>query len=179
MIMRGNLLALVYVFMAMTTKGFCQYDGVEICLTKHSFVIDENKRITLFCDKSCNSYFAGIKDYPYIDENDLNTLLLTNADTLFEITKTDFNRIVEMCMGLSSFNVLSGMNTQETTIINDASSISLTIWANYESVRYDVLLPIENVSERHLQQFVLVCEEILKLTNISTNKFLEKRHKLF
>ena len=71
------------------------------------------------------------------------------------------------------------MNTQETTIINDASSISLTIMANYESVCYDVLLPIENVSERHLQQFVIVCEEILNLTNISANKFLEKRHKFF
>ena len=67
--------------MAMTTKGVCQYNGIEICLTKHSFVIDENQRVTLFYDKSCNSYFVGIKDYPYIDENDLNTLLLTNADT--------------------------------------------------------------------------------------------------
>jgi hypothetical protein len=177
--MRSKLLVLIFVFMAMTTKGVCQYNGIEICLTKHSFVIDENQRVTLFYDKSCNSYFVGIKDYPYIDENDLNTLLLTNADTLFEISKTDFNRIVEMCMGLSSFNILSGMNTQETTIINDASSISLTIMANYESVCYDVLLPIENVSERHLQQFVIVCEEILNLTNISANKFLEKRHKFF
>lgn len=177
--MKKEIALLFFIISAISLKAFGQYDAVEICLTKFSFVIKENKRITMFCDKQCNSYFVGVKDYPYIDENDHSTLLLTNADTLFEITKTDFNRIVEMCMGLSSFNVLSGMNTQETTIINDASSISLTIWANYESVRYDVLLPIENVSERHLQQFVLVCEEILKLTNISTNKFLEKRHKLF
>ncbi len=177
--MRSKQLVLLYVFMAMTIKGVCQYDAVQICLTKHSFVIKENQRITMFCDKRCNAYFVGIKDYPYIDENDPSTLLLTNADTLFEITKTDFNRIVEMCMGLSSFNILSGMYTQETDIIYDPSSISLKILANDESVRYEVLLPIKNVSERHLQQFVIVCEEILKLTNISTNKFLEKRHKLF
>jgi hypothetical protein len=177
--MRSKQLVLLYVFMAMTIKGVCQYDAVQICLTKHSFVIKENQRITMFCDKRCNAYFVGIKDYPYIDENDPSTLLLTNADTLFEITKTDFNRIVEMCMGLSSFNILSGMYTQETDIIYDPSSISLKILANDESVRYEVLLPIKNVSERHLQQFVIVCEEILNLTNISTNKFLEKRHKLF
>lgn len=177
--MRSKQLVLLYVFMAMTIKGVCQYDAVQICLTKHSFVIKENQRITMFCDKRCNAYFVGIKDYPYIDENDPSTLLLTNADTLFEITKTDFNRIVEMCMGLSSFNILSGMYTQETDIIYDPSSISLKILANDESVRYEVLLPIKNVSERHLQQFVIVCEEILNLTNISTNKFLEKRHKLY
>lgn len=177
--MRSKQLVLLYVFMAITIKGVCQYDAVQICLTKHSFVIKENQRITMFCDKRCNAYFVGIKDYPYIDENDPSTLLLTNADTLFEITKTDFNRIVEMCMGLSSFNILSGMYTQETDIIYDPSSISLKILANDESVRYEVLLPIKNVSERHLQQFVIVCEEILNLTNISTNKFLEKRHKLF
>lgn len=177
--MKKEIALLFFIISAISLKAFGQYDAVEICLTKHSFVIKENQRITMFCDKRCNAYFVGIKDYPYIDENDLSTLLLTNADTLFEITKTDFNRIVEMCMGLSSFNILSGMYTQETDIIYDPSSISLKILANDESVRYEVLLPIKNVSERHLQQFVLVCEEILKLTNISTNKFLEKRHKLF
>lgn len=171
--MKKEFLFLVFIITAMTLKVFGQYDAVEICLTKHSFAIKENKRITMFCDESNSSYFIGIKDYPYIDENDLNTLLLTNADTMFEITKTDFNRIVEMCMGLSSFNVLSGMNTQETTIVYDASSISLKILANYESVCYDVLLPIKDASERHLQQFVIVCEEILKLTNLSAKRFLK------
>lgn len=177
--MKIELFFLVFIISAISLKVFGQYDAVQICLTKHSFVIKENQRITMFCDKRCNAYFVGIKDYPYIDENDPSTLLLTNADTLFEITKTDFNRIVEMCMGLSSFNILSGMYTQETDIIYDPSSISLKILANDESVRYEVLLPIKNVSERHLQQFVIVCEEILNLTNISTNKFLEKRHKLY
>ena len=171
--MKKEIVLLVLIISAMTLKVFGQYDAVQICLTKFSFVIKENQRITMFCDKRCNSYFVGIKDYPYIDENDLNTLLLTNADTLFEITKTDFNRIVEMCMGLSSFNILSGMNTQETILVWDASSISLKIYANNESVCYDVLLPIKNVSERHLQQFVIVCEEILKLTNLSAKRFLK------
>ena len=171
--MKIKIVLLFFIVSAITIKAFGQYDAVEICLTKHSFVIKENKRITMFFDETTSSYFIGIKDYPYIDENDLNTLLLTNADTLFEITKTDFNRIVEMCMGLSSFNVLSGMNTQGSIIVCDASSISLKIWANYESVCYDVLLPIKNVSERHLQQFVIVCEEILKLTNLSAKRFLK------
>lgn len=171
--MKKEIALLFFIISAISLKAFGQYDAVEICLTKFSFVIKENQRITMFCDKRCNSYFVGVKDYPYIDENDHSTLLLTNADTLFEITKTDFNRIVEMCMGLSAFNLLSGMNTQETTINNDASSISLTIWANSESVCYNVLLPIKNVSERHLQQFEIVCKEILELTNLSAKKFLK------
>jgi len=171
--MKKEILFLVIIVSTMTLKVFGQYDAVQICLTKHSFVVKENQRITMFCDKQCNSYFVGVKDYPYIDENDHSTLLLTNADTLFEITKTDFNRIVEMCMGLSSFNLLSGMNTQETILVWDASSISLKIYVNDESVCYDVLLPIKNVSERHLQQFEIVCKEILELTNLSAKKFLK------
>lgn len=177
--MRIKFILSIALITTMHAKAFCQYDGVEICLTKHSPVISENQRISLFYEESCNTYFAGIKDYPYIDKNDINTLDSKNADTLFKMSKADFNRIVEKCMGLSSFNVLSGMNTQETVVINEGSSISLTISANYESVRYDILLPIENVSERHLQQFVVLCEEILKMTNLSAKRFLEKRPKLF
>lgn len=177
--MRTRIILSLVLLTTIHLKVFCQYDGVEICLTKHSLVISENQRITLFYEESCNSYFAGIKNYPYINEKDINSFDSKNADTLFKMSKTDFNRIVEMCMGLSSFNVLSGMNTQGTAIIHEGSSISLTISANYESVRYDILLPIENASERHLQQFVVLCEEILRITNLSTKEFLEKRAKLF
>lgn len=164
---------LLFVFTAITIKAFCQYEGVEICLTKNSFVIDENRRITLFYNNSSNSYFAGVKYWPYIDENDISSFSPTKADTLFTISKIDFNRIVELCLGLSSLNILSGMNTQETTVVNDPNSITLTIWANYESVRYDFLLPIDNARERHLQQFVVLCKEIINTTDLSVNSFLK------
>ncbi|MBR5631653.1 MAG: hypothetical protein IKW82_08425 [Bacteroidales bacterium] len=177
--MRTKVLLSIVLITVIHLKVFSQYDGVEICLTKHSPVISENQRITLFYEESFDSYFAGIKNYPYINEKDISSFDSKNADTLFKMSKTDFNRIVEMCIGLSSLNVLSGMNMQGTAIIYEGSSISLMISANYESVRYDILLPIENVSERHLQQFVVLCEEILKITNLSAKRFLGIKTKRF
>lgn len=154
--------------------GFAQFNGLQINLEKSCHVIEQNKRISVFCDFDGQHYYIGNKVSPRIDYSNPETWFKQDADTLRELSKNEFDRIAELVLGLSSINLLFGLNLNELGIAHDPDVVLLELFINGQSISYRLYLPL-NPNNSHLKQFEDVCEQIILLAEENPDVFLERR----
>lgn len=169
---------LVAIALFVSNACYSQFDGLQINLEKKSFVVTKNQRVSVFCSPDGAHFYVGNKSIPKVDYSNPDSWMKRDADTLFEISKTDFDRIAELALGLSSINLLGGINTSALYIVNDPVLVELELCINGQIVSYSIFLPVD-CENRHFSQFCKLCEEILLLAKVDPDVFLERKTKIF
>ena len=155
--------------------AFGQFDGLQINLEKKSMVIGKNKRISLFCSFDGQHYYVGNKAAPKMDSSNPDSWFKRDADTLMEISKQEFNVVSEMVLGLSSINILDGLDVNSFKIVHDPTILELELSINGQTVSYRLFLPL--YQNTHFKQFEEVCEAIILLAKEDPDEFLERTTK--
>ena len=152
-----------------------QLDGLQINLEKKSKVIGESQRISLFCSFDGKHYYVGSKAAPKMDFSNPDSWFKRDADTLMEITKQEFNVVSEMVLGLSSINLIGGLDANSFKIVHDPTIIELELSMNGQTISYRLFLPL--CHNTHFKQFEEVCEAIILLAKGDPDAFLERAAK--
>lgn len=174
--MKNIPLSLLLFLTVSISSAYAQFNGVQINLEKKSMVIGESKRVSVFSDMKSNRYFVGNKESPKIDNSNPDTWFKRDADTLFEISKIDFDRVSELCIGFSSINLCGGMKTNDYIISTEPKLLELEIIIGGQSICYTLFLPFDKNNE-HLKQMEDLCETILLLAGEDVDAFLERKEK--
>lgn len=138
--------------------------------------IPKNQRISIFCSFDGQHYYVGNKDTPEVNPSNPDVWMKRDADTLFEISKHEFNRISELVLGLSSINLLGGLDASELWITNDPTIIELELSISGQTVSYCLFLPLNQKNVR-FKQFEEACEAIILLAHEDPDEFLERKSK--
>ncbi len=155
--------------------AFGQFEGLQINLEKKSMVIGKNQRISLFSSYDGQHYYVGNKADPKMDSSNPDSWFKRDVDTLIEISKQEFNVVSEKVLGLSSINLLCGLNANSFKIVHDPTIIELELSINGQTVSYSLFLPL--YQNTHFKQFEEVCEAIILLANEDPDEFLERKSK--
>ena len=75
-------------------------------------------------------------------------------------------------MGLSSFEVLKGMNPSNPIIGNHGTSVILEIALPMDKISYSIWSPSCNTKERNLEPFLAICKDILLLAKMKPRDYL-------
>lgn len=174
--MKGFLLVLSVMIFAF--KSDAQYRYVKLKLRVSSFVKENNYEISLFM-KNDTSY-AQVKQYStsvdtiYFNDdgdeevNKYNTLF----DKIYVINGADFNKVCSMAMSLSLSDILNGTNYSNPSIYTHPVGCYLTIDIMQEQFIYSVVNPKINTKNRNLEDYYLLCYDILKLAKLRPDKLL-------
>ena len=155
---------------------FAQYNALQINLEKHSTIIGKNQRISVFCDFDGQHYYVSRKDYPIMESSNPETWFKRDANCLKEITKKEFDSTAEMVLGLSSMNLVFGLNLVEYEISHDPDRILLELSISGQRIVYELFLPFDTTNS-HTKQFESICEQIILLADEDPDEFLNRQSK--
>ena len=155
---------------------FAQYNALQINLEKHSVVIGKSQRVSVFCDFDGKHYYVGRKGSPKLEYSNPETWIKRDADCLKEITKKEFDSMAEMVLGLSSMNLVFGLNLVEYEITHDPDCVLLELSISGQRIVYELFLPFDPTNS-HLKQFESICEQILLLADEDPDEFLNRQSK--
>lgn len=171
--MKYRFFSILIVSILFQTNLLAQYDGLRITLWKGSLVVDKTEKICAYCNPVDSSYYVAIKKQPRFPDDWMSE----NHDTVYEIAKNEFNRLAELCLGLSSLNILGGIDASAVFFGNEfGSSLLLDLMINGQSVSYRINSPFDK-NNRHFKQFGEVCEAIILLAKEDPDEFLERKTK--
>lgn len=156
----------LFILVLISQASFAQYNYMQINLEIQTSKKENNNiRICLYQEDSV-SFFLGIRKKSILNPNDCKTWLKRDVDTIIKISKEDFNSVIEKVMGLSSFEVLKGMNQLNPIIGNDGCSVILEIVVTMDKISYSIWSPSYNTKERNLELFLAICKDILLLSKM-------------
>jgi len=164
---------IIFLFMLVLNfqASFAQYNYLQINLEIQTSKKENNNiRISLYQEDSV-SFFLGIKKNPILNSKDYKTWLKRDADTIIKISKEDFNLVTEKIMGLSSFEVLKGMNQSNPIIGNDGTGVILEIVLTMDKISYTIWNPSCDTKKRKLEPFLAICKELVLLAKMNPNDY--------
>ena len=168
--MKIRLFLIIGLALFIRTNLFAQYDGLIITLWKSSLIVSKTEIISTYCNPIDSSYLISIKKNP---EDQMST----DYDTVYKIKKEEFDSLAELCLGLSSSNILGGIDPSVVSFENEfKSSLLLSLMINGQEISYRINCPFD-MNDPHLKQFGEICKAIIILAKEDTNQFLEIKTK--
>lgn len=168
---RNKILVLFIFFLLYSTIGFAQYEYMQINLEIIHSSNKQNNRIRFSIYKEDSSYLISIKKDPIFKADDYKTWLKRDADTVLNIGIKDVNSIIEKILGISTFSMLNGMHSYLLVNCNGPKA-SIEITTFIDTLEYSICNPYFNTKERNLEQFVAICEEIIRLAKMKPRQIL-------
>jgi hypothetical protein len=171
---RKLLFILCFLWLLPCANVFAQFDALQINLEKHSIVIGEDQRISLFCDFDGCHYYVVKKASCQNDYSKQETWFKRDGDWIKELEKGEFDEMAEIVLGLSVMNLAFGLNLANLEIVHDPKTILLELVINGQIISYQLNLPL-NSNNNKLKQFENICERIIMLANENPDTFLERK----
>lgn len=165
-----NKIILLLVLVTCFQTGFAQYDYLQINIEIHN-PNKKNNRLRCSLYKDSTSYLVSVKNNPMFKGDNYETWLKRDADIIIKISKEDFNSVAEKVIGLSSFELLKGMNPSNPVIGNDGYGVILEIVVTVDKISYSIWSPSRNTKERNLESFLTICKGILLLAKLKPKDY--------
>ncbi len=163
---------LFFILVLFFQTSFAQYDGLQINLEIHNpFKKNNRLRISLYKEDT-SLYVIRLKNNPVFKKDDYETWLKRDADTIIKINKENFNKISEMVMDLSSYEIFKGMNPSNPMLGNDGYVANLEIVVTMDKITYSIWSPAYNTKARNIEPFLAICNEILLLAKMKPKDYL-------
>lgn len=143
---------------------FAQNDFVEMRFEiNHPKLLYNHFEIRVFCKE--RQYFAKISSL----SSHLKTKII---DTIYIISKEEFDNLVEKAFSISSNDLLQSINNQPG-LFNDGIGCKLSINVFQQKMEYSIVSPMTNTAKRNLITYLYVFKEALLLSKLNPNKILK------
>lgn len=161
-----NLFSIIFILIS--SFSFAQQGLHEISLEIGSIKRKPNyTRIDLFI-KNDSTAIVEIRTKPLT--NDI-LFQRQKADTSYNISIEQFNKVTEMFYSLSIVQLINGMNPQNPSLRSEPTGFKLTIRVMQECIILDMVEPSYNTKERNLEPFLAICKEILLLAKMKPKDY--------
>ncbi|MDD4402830.1 MAG: hypothetical protein PHI24_13525 [Desulfitobacteriaceae bacterium] len=95
------------------------------------------------------------------------------ADTSYNMSIEQFNKVTGLFNGLSIEQLINGMNPKNPSLRSEPTGFKLTIRVMQEYIILDIVEPGYNTKERNLEPFLAICKEILLLAKLKPKEILK------
>jgi hypothetical protein len=162
-----NTLFCVLAFWLVPLFSNAQHDGVKLILdVNHPFF--QSLRLTLY-ENIDSSYVIGINRnfrYDSIQHH-------YKFDNIVFSNKAEFNRLMNKAINLPVQSILNNLNT--SAIYTEATVYTLQIKGFVDAISYSSTQPDDETEKRHLEEFVELCDELIKLANLDSDNLLIRK----
>jgi hypothetical protein len=162
-----KVLLLLMLFTGLTANTYGQEHGVyQVKFEFYHSLRIPNHHVSVEFQRYGESISVHVKSEPMKDQdskwND------TKLDTTFELTKSDFDKIVEVVAKINCSDIVSGLDFTGL----DGTTCEITYGSYAAGVSYKVWSPDYDTKKRNLEEYLEACKLILVTANLDPKEIL-------